>query len=210
MLAVTPFDAILDRTLRNDRGKRTDGEELISRYRSTTPSYRPVYRFSSTCQGQAAFGGDCVSAARGNAPRCTFLYPLQNQHKMHPDAPACTKLHPDRDCIKVTVQSHNCTAILIQCVSGLRCSSFLSKPLRHRHCYTKALLSIPCENHEKWFRRALNPPHSYTKAVWSGALLHDCSELSCNSGRRIFVMFPSRRRKQTGVEEGQRRLSFAL
>ena len=25
---------------------------------------------------------------------------------MHPVAPACTKMHPDRDCIKVTVQSH--------------------------------------------------------------------------------------------------------
>jgi len=51
--------------LRNDRGKSTDGEELISRYRSTTPSYRPVYRFSRTCQGQAAFGGGCVSGSPG-------------------------------------------------------------------------------------------------------------------------------------------------
>ena len=34
MLAITPFDAILDRALRNDRGKSTDGEELISKQQS--------------------------------------------------------------------------------------------------------------------------------------------------------------------------------
>jgi hypothetical protein len=67
-LAITPFDAILDRALRNDRWKSTDGEELISKYRSTTPSYRPVYRFSRTCQGQAAFGGGCVSGRKEDIP----------------------------------------------------------------------------------------------------------------------------------------------
>ncbi len=78
---------------------------------------------------------------------------------------------------------------------------FLSEPLRHRNSYTKALLSIPSGNYEKWFRRALNPPHAYTKAFWSGARLHDCSGLSCNSGRRILGLFPSRRRKQKGLTE---------
>ena len=34
LLAITPFDAILDRALRNDRWKSTDGEELISKQQS--------------------------------------------------------------------------------------------------------------------------------------------------------------------------------
>lgn len=38
----------------------------------------------------------------------------KNQHKMHPDAPVCTKMHPDFNCIKVRVQSHFWTLVMIQ------------------------------------------------------------------------------------------------
>ena len=89
---------------------------------------------------------------------------------------------------------HNCTAILIQCVSGLRCSSFLSKPLCHRGF--QALLHEspslhPLRKPRKLVPTGVEPFALLHDCFLKGALLHDCSELSCNSGRRILGLFPS-------------------
>ena len=90
---------------------------------------------------------------------------------------------------------HNCTAILIQCVSGLRCSSFLSKRLRRRRF--QALLHEspslrPLRESRKMVSTGVEPSALLHDCFLKGALLHDCSELSCNSGRRILCLFPSR------------------
>ena len=79
---------------------------------------------------------------------------------------------------------HNCTAILIQCVSGLRCSSFLPKPLCHRGF--QALLHEspslhPLRKPRKLVSTGVEPSALLHDCFLKGALLHDCSELSCNT-----------------------------
>ena len=98
---------------------------------------------------------------------------------------------------------HNCTAILIQCVSGLRCSSFLSKALCRRGF--QALLHEspslhPARESRKPVPTGVEPSALLHDCFLKGALLHDCSELSCKSGRRIFVMFPSGEGNKKGLK----------
>ena len=64
---VPSTDAILDRTLRNDHqtvptAKNSSAIQSYVRRRNLRS-----YRFSRTCQGQAACGGGCVGTHRGNA-----------------------------------------------------------------------------------------------------------------------------------------------
>ena len=96
---------------------------------------------------------------------------------------------------------HNCTAILIQCVSGLRCSSFLSKPLCRRRFQAllhESLSPHPLRKPRKLVPTGVEPYALLHDCFLKGALLHDCSKLSCNSGRRIFVMFPSGEGNKSG------------
>ena len=63
---------------------------------------------------------------------------------MHPDAPVCTKMHPDRDCIKVTVQSHLWTPIVLQWASvtiGDSGTDFEKTSVNINRFSNKALLS---------------------------------------------------------------------
>ena len=110
---------------------------------------------------------------------------------------------------------HNCTAILIQCVSGLRCSSFLLKALCRRRF--RALLHEspslrPLRKPRKLVPTDVEPSALLHDCFLKGALLHDCSGLSCNSGRRILGLFPSRRRKQKRLKRalGHCRARFPL
>ena len=99
---------------------------------------------------------------------------------------------------------HNCTAILIQCVSGLRCSSFLSKCRWHglfRALLHESLTRCLHQKPRKMVSTGVEPSAPLHESFLTGALLHDCSGLSCKSGRRILGLFPSRRRKQNELIE---------